>query len=84
MRCAFVLACVILLSALLCAQPQTGQCLSEFVPVNQLPPSDRLPAAPYLVAAYVFVWVATTVYVWSVWRRMDRVDGEIRALDRRR
>jgi CcmD family protein len=86
MRCTFVLACVILLSALLCAQPQpqAGQGLSEFVPVNQLPPSDRLPAAPYLIAAYVFVWVATIVYAWSVWRRMDRIAGEMRALDRRR
>jgi CcmD family protein len=36
------------------------------------------------IAAYVFVWVATIVYTWSVWRRMDRIAGEMRALDRRR
>jgi CcmD family protein len=83
MRGVFVLACVVRLSALLGAQAQPGQGLGEFVPVTQLPSSDQLPAAPYLIAAYMFVWVVTVVYAWSVWRRMDRIAGEMRALAHR-
>jgi CcmD family protein len=63
--------------------PQQGQGLSEFVPVSQLPPSDRLPAAPVLIVAYALVWVAVIVYIWSVWRRLDRIDGEMHELKRR-
>jgi len=63
--------------------PQPGQGLRGFVPIDQLPPSDQLPAAPYLIAAYLFVWLAAIFYIWSVWRRMDKVQAEIRALERR-
>ena len=59
-------------------QPPAGQ--SEFVPMSELPPGDQLPAAPLLIAAYAFVWVATMVYVWTVWRRLNRVQTEMRAL----
>ena len=34
---------------------------SEFVPVDALPPADQLPAAPLLITAYAFVWVAVDV-----------------------
>jgi CcmD family protein len=54
-----------------------------FVPVTELPPEDRLPAAPLLVAAYSVAWVAMLVYVWSVWRRLGRVEQELAALQRR-
>jgi CcmD family protein len=59
-------------------QPPPGQ--SEFVPIEKLPPTDQLPAAPYLVAAYAFVWVATMVYLWTIWRRINRVEAEMQAL----
>jgi CcmD family protein len=59
-------------------QPPTGQ--SEFVPVESLPPGDQLPAAPLLVTAYAFVWIAVVVYLWSIWRRLNKVEDEMRAL----
>ena len=62
-------------------QPPAGQ--SEFVPADTLPPADQLPAAPLLVAAYAFVWVAVLFYVWTIWRRLNRVEDEMRALERR-
>ena len=62
-------------------QPPAGQ--SEFVPVDSLPAADQLPAAPLLVAAYAFVWLATIVYLWSIWRRLNKVETEMRALERR-
>jgi CcmD family protein len=63
------------------AQAPAGQ--SEFVPVNSLPAGDQLPAAPLLITAYAFVWVATFFYVWTVWRRLNKVEQEMRALERR-
>jgi CcmD family protein len=59
-------------------QPPAGQ--SEFVPVDSVPITDQLPAAPLLVAAYAFVWLATMVYLWSIWRRLNKVEDEMRAL----
>ena len=50
---------VLLLRRRLQLQPPPGQ--SEFVPVDSLPPSDQLPAAPLLIAAYAFVWLAVMV-----------------------
>jgi hypothetical protein len=76
----------LLLSAPLLAQgqpPQPGQGLSGFVPIDRLPPSDQLPAAPYLTAAYLLLWLAAIVYNWSIWRRMNKVQAEIRTLERR-
>lgn len=54
-----------------------------FVPVDQLPAEDRLPAAPLLIAAYAVAWAAILVYVWSLWRRLSRVEQEMAALNRR-
>ena len=59
-------------------QPPKGQ--SEFVPVDAVPAADQLPAAPLLITAYAFVWAATLVYVWSIWRRMNKVEADMRAL----
>jgi CcmD family protein len=63
------------------AGQSTGQ--SGFVPMNSLPPADQLPAAPLLIAAYAFVWVAVLVYVWSIWSRLGRVEREMQALQQR-
>jgi CcmD family protein len=59
-------------------QPPAGQ--SGFVPAGSLPPGDQLPAAPLLIAAYAFVWLAVMVYVFSIWRRLNKVEDEMRAL----
>ncbi len=60
---------------------QPGQ--SEFVPVSQVPAGEQIPAATLLIAAYAFVWVAVLVYVWSIWRRLGRVQADMQALARR-
>ena len=59
---------------------QSQEPLSGFVPIDQVPRADQLPAAPLLVAAYAFMWVAVMVYVWSIQVRMRRVESDIRAL----
>ncbi len=62
-------------------QPSPGQ--DGFVPASTLPPTDQLPAAPLLVIAYAFVWVAVCFYVWTIWRRLNKVEAEMHALERR-
>jgi len=62
------------------AQPPRGDPQEEFVPVKDLPQQEQLPAAPLLISAYAFVWVALLVYVWSVWRRLLKVEREMRDL----
>ncbi len=67
-------------------QAPAGQ--EEFVPVSELPPEDRMPAAPLLIAAYVFVWLVLLGYLWLIWQRLSRVERELvdlaRAADSRR
>jgi hypothetical protein len=71
----------LLLAAPLLAQPPAGQ--SEFVPINELPESEKLPAAPLLVAAYTVFLVLMVFYVWTVWRRLNKVEADMRALEQR-
>ena len=73
---------IVAMAAPVFAQAPPGQ--GEFVPMNSLPPADQLPAAPLLVAAYAFVWVALAVYLWSIWSRLGRVERDIDALRQQR
>ena len=78
LACCFMV--LVLGGSVLGAQPaQTDQ----FVPVGQVPAAEQLPAAPLVIAAYAFVWVAVFVYLWSIWRRIGKVEADMRALDRR-
>jgi CcmD family protein len=54
----------------------------EFVPVSQLPAAEQLPAAPLVIGAYAFIWIATLLYVWLLWRRVGSVERELTALRR--
>ena len=55
----------------------------EFVPIDQLPPGEQLPAAPLLIAAYSVVWILTAGYLFSIWKRLSRVEQEIADVNRR-
>ena len=57
--------------------------LEGFTPVDKLPPSDQLPAAPLLIAAYAFVWLAVLFYVWTVARRLTKVEADMQSLEQR-
>lgn len=63
------------------AQPLAQQ--DEFVPVTDLEQQEQLPAAPLVMVAYAVAWIAVLLYVWSLWRRLAKVEGEIAALSRR-
>lgn len=67
------------------AQPAPAQppaATDEFVPVGDLPPEEQLPAAPLVIGAYAFMWVAVLAYVWSLWRRLSAVQKDLEALTR--
>ena len=75
----FLVGWVLLAPALLAVQ-QAPPGQSEYVPVKDLPPTDQMPAAPLLIAAYAFVWIAVMFYLWTIWRRLGKVEAEMRAL----
>jgi CcmD family protein len=54
---------------------------NEFIPVDQLPPQDQLPAAPLLIGAYAFVVVVLFGYVFSIARRLGTVQREVERLE---
>lgn|SRR5512138_1115710 len=62
-------------------QPPPAQ--TEFVPVNQLPPEEQLPAAPLVIVGYSVVWMAMFIYLASIWRRLQKVDRELADVARR-
>jgi len=83
-RFSIAIVSLILLAAphgALLAQAPAGQ--SEFVPVNGLPESEKLPAAPLLVVAYAVFLVLMVFYVWTVWRRLKKVEADMHALEQR-
>ena len=63
------------------AAQQPPQQQDEFIPLDQLPPQEQMPAAPLLIGAYAFVMVVLFLYVLSVARRLASVQQEISRLD---
>ena len=64
--------------------PQPPKQQEEFVPVDQLPPEEQLPAAPMVVAAYGFIWVAFIAYVFTLVSRLKRIERDLRRLEQER
>jgi CcmD family protein len=67
---------LLLMNATVFAQPAQ----SEFQPVTEIPASEQLPSAPLVIAAYAFVWLAFMVYVWMMWRKLNKVEQELNHL----
>jgi CcmD family protein len=67
----------------LIAMAQAAESQEGYVPITDLPPAQQLPAAPFLIAAYAFIWLALLAYLWSIWRRLGTIQQEIRVLDAR-
>lgn len=55
----------------------------DFVPFTGVPPDQQMPAAPLVVGAYAFFLVLMLFYVWTIWRRIGKVETDMRALSRR-
>ena len=59
-------------------QPQPPK---EFVPVDEVPPGEQIPAINLVAAAYGFVWIAVVGYAWSIARRLKTVEAELSELE---
>ena len=62
-------------------QPQPP---ADFVPVENAPPGEQIPAMPLLGAAYGFIWIGVFAYVWSLSRRLQKVEAELTQLESRK
>ena len=63
------------------AQPQPPK---DFVAVDESQPGEQIPALPLIAGAYGFIWVVLLGYVWSIGRRLQKVEGELAELETRR
>jgi CcmD family protein len=48
----------------------------EFVPADTLARQELAPG-PLIYSAYAFVWAAVLIYVFLLWRRLNRVEREL-------
>lgn len=79
---------LLLVAVLAVAAPAMSEALqppsqSEFVPVDDIPQGEQIPAFTMVGAAYGFVWVALLGYVWSIARRLQKVEAELHDLESR-
>jgi hypothetical protein len=42
-----------------------------------------MPAAPLVIGAYAFFLLLMMFYLWTIWRRIGKVEADMRALERR-
>jgi hypothetical protein len=68
---------------LLAQQPQPDDKMNDFVPRSSLPPSEQIPGGRLVVAAYGFFLVLMVFYVWTIWRRISKVQQDMQDLERR-
>jgi CcmD family protein len=80
---AIALSTAVAASPIVSAQQPNPQQQNEFVPVEDVPQAEQLPAAPLVVTAYSVAWLATLLYLWSIWRRLQKVDRELDEVSRR-
>ena len=59
-----------------------AQTTSGFEPATNLG-KESLPAGPLLYTAYAFVWLVLIGYVFMLWRRLDRIERELREVSAR-
>ena len=71
------------LSVVALAKAEQPQPPKDFVPMDDATQGEQIPAMPLIGAAYGFIWVGVLGYVWSLGRRLQKVEAEISALERR-
>lgn len=81
-RALFVVSLLAMAPVVAAAQPKPSP--DEFVPLEEAPPEEQIPAINLVAAAYGFVWIVVVGYVWSLGRRLQQAESEIDALERRR
>ena len=80
LRALTMVLAVLVLPAAAAAQPPAQE---GFVPVEQLPGHEEIPAVPLVAAAYGVAWGAVLIYLFSIWRRLGVVEREMAEVARR-
>ena len=80
LRALLIAAALVVVPAAAGAQPPAQE---GFVPVEQLPGQEELPAGPLVAAAYGIAWAAVLMYLFSIWRRLETVEREMAEVSRR-
>ena len=78
--CLLSLALTVTASRVLAFQPAAQ---GDFVPFVGVPPDQQMPAAPLVIGAYAFFLLLMMFYLWTIWRRLNKVETEMRALEQR-
>jgi CcmD family protein len=81
MRVLMMCAWLLLAPLSAAAQPQPPK---DFVAVDETAPGEQIPALPLIASAYGFIWVVLLGYVWSIGRRLQKVEGELADLESRK
>lgn len=79
-----MLVWAVLLLAPVLVSAEQPQPPSGFVPVDEVPPGEQIPAINLVAAAYGFVWLTVLGYVWSIARRLKIVETELAELESRK
>jgi hypothetical protein len=72
-----------LFTAVTAVASQSQPAQDGFSPVTGVPASEQIPAAPLVVGAYAFFLLLMVFYLWTIWRRIGKVEADMRALERR-
>jgi heme exporter protein CcmD len=54
-----------------------------FKAVGDVPLGEQLPAGPFIVGSYAFFLLLMVFYLWTIWRRINRVEKDLHDLARR-
>lgn len=54
--------------------------VDEFLPMTAADMQEQIPAARLVFAAYAFVWLVFSFYLFTLWRRVSSVESELRAV----
>jgi CcmD family protein len=79
----WLVALLVLSGSMLFAQQPPPTAPEGFVALDPSAQREQLPAAPLVMAAYGIAWVLILGYLWSIWRRLTKVEREIADLGRR-
>ena len=80
MRIVMLCAWLVLAPLAVQAQPQPPK---DFVAVDETAPGEQIPALPLIASAYGFIWIVLLGYVWTIGRRLQKVEGELAELETR-
>jgi hypothetical protein len=71
------------LAVLMMAPAVAAQAQDPYKAVTDVPASEQIPALPLIAGSYGFFLLLMVFYLWTIWRRINRVEQELLDLDRR-